>query len=128
MITAIMYCIGLAVRFFKPVVFVAGAVLIARGALPERLPECGKWFGSARSYVVGLFNQLHMPALPALPDWSKPDSNNRVVVGIDGSNSCLIEGWANGARFDFLADTGSYIVAFSRRDALRLGFDPAPLV
>jgi clan AA aspartic protease (TIGR02281 family) len=127
MITAIAYCVGLAVRLFKPLLFVAAAVVIGKAALAERSPDWGNWFGSARAYVVALAGQLHMPALPAPPQWSKPDSgggHNRVIAGIDGSNSCLIEGWANGARFDFLADTGAYIPSFSRHDASRLGFNP----
>jgi clan AA aspartic protease (TIGR02281 family) len=132
MITAIAYCIGLVVRFFKPLVFVAVAVFIGKAALPDRLPEWGNWLGSARAYLVSLAGQLRVPSLPAPPQWSKPDSgsagHNRVIAGIDGSNACLVEGWAEGARFDFLADTGSYVVAFSRRDASRLGFNPWVLV
>jgi clan AA aspartic protease (TIGR02281 family) len=125
--TAIAYGAGLFVRYFKWLLFAAVAVFIAKAALAGRSPDWGKWLGSARTYVVSLVNQLHMPSLPAAPRWSKPDSNNRVVAGIDGPNGCLIEGWANGARFDFQADTGAYIVSFSRRDAARLGFNPALL-
>jgi clan AA aspartic protease (TIGR02281 family) len=125
MLTVIAYVVGLLVRLFKPLLFIAAAaVVIGKAALPAGLPEWGNWFGPARAYVVSLAGQLHMPSLPAPPQWSKPDSNNRVVVGIDGSNSCLIEGWANGTRFDFLADTGAYVLSFSRRDAARLGFNP----
>jgi clan AA aspartic protease (TIGR02281 family) len=124
MITALAFCLGLAVRFFKPLLFIGVAVFIWNAVPPERLPAWGDWLGSARNYLVSLAGQLHMPSLPALPQWPKPDGNNRVVVGLDGSNSCLIEGWANGARFDFLADTGAYILSFSRRDAARLGFNP----
>jgi clan AA aspartic protease (TIGR02281 family) len=126
MLTAIAYCAGLAVRLCKPLLFIAAAVVIGKAALPERLPNWANWFGPARAYVVSLTGQLRMPSLP--PQWLKPDSSNRVVAGIDGSNGCLIEGWAEGARFDFQADTGAYIVSFSRRDASRLGFNPWLLV
>jgi clan AA aspartic protease (TIGR02281 family) len=119
---------GLAVRFFKPLLFIAAAVVVGNAALAERPPDWGKWFGSARAYVVSLAGQLHMPSLPAPPQRLKPDRNNRVVVGLAGSISCLFEGWANGARYDFLADTGAYILSFSRLDAVRLGFNPWLLV
>lgn len=127
MITAIAFFVGLGVRFFKPLLFAGVAVFIWKAVLPERMPAWGNWFGSARAYLASWGGQLHMPSLPAPPQWSKPDSNNRVVAGIDGSNRCLIEGWVEGARFDFLADTGASILSFSRRDAARLGLNPSRL-
>jgi clan AA aspartic protease (TIGR02281 family) len=128
MITAIAFLIGLAVRFFRPLLLVGAAVLIWKAVPPERLPAWGNWFGAARAYLTSLAGQLHLPSLPSLPEWPKPDGKNGIVRGLDGSNSCLIEGWANGARFDFLADSGATGLAFNRRDAARLGFDPRALV
>jgi hypothetical protein len=125
--TPIFYLIGLVVRCFKPLLFIALAALVARAPMPTGLPDWGKWVGSARAYVMSLAGQLHLPSLPAWPQWPNPDSKNRLVVGIDQSNSCFFEGWANGARFDLVADSGAYILVFGRRDAVRLGFNPSRL-
>jgi aspartyl protease family protein len=107
-------------------VFVGGFFLWSRGSIGRNLRDLGIWLLILAMVVIayGFRDTLREQLLPAAMVQTSADTIE-LRRGSDGHFHATLE--INGTPVRFMVDTGATDIVLSRRDAQRVGIDPAGL-